>query len=37
MNIVKFLEMLGILYAEKNNAKIKSIKITPVEKQKDAQ
>lgn len=27
MNVEKFFETLGILYAEKNNIKIKSIKI----------
>lgn len=27
MNIEKFFEVLGILYAEKNNVKIKSLKV----------
>lgn len=27
MNVEKFFETLGVLYAEKNNVKIKSIKI----------
>ena len=32
MNIKKFFEILGTLYAEKNNIKIKSIKIEKVKK-----
>lgn len=32
MNIEKFFEMLGILYAEKNNIKIKSFKLKRIDK-----
>ena len=32
MNVEKFFEILGVLYAEKNNIKIKSIKIEKVKK-----
>lgn len=35
MNIEKFFETLGILYAEKNNAKLKSIKIRKLKTDKD--
>lgn len=31
MNIEKFLEVLGILFAEKNNINIKSIKIKKID------
>ena len=31
MNIEKFFEVLGILYAEKNNINIKSIKIKKID------
>lgn len=33
MNIEKFFEMLGILYAEKNNIKIKTFKIKKTKKE----
>ena len=33
MNIEKFFEVLGILYAEKNNLKIKSIKIEKIKRE----
>lgn len=33
MNIEKFFEVLGILVAEKNNAKLKSFKIKRIEKE----
>ena len=33
MNVEKFLEILGVLYAEKNNIKIKSIKIEKIKKE----
>ena len=32
MNIEKFFEVLGILYAEKNNIKIKSFKLKSIDK-----
>jgi hypothetical protein len=32
MNVEKFFEMLGILYAEKNNIKIKSFKLKRIDK-----
>ena len=33
MNVEKFFEILGILYAEKNDIKIKSIKIQKIKKE----
>lgn len=34
MNVEKFFEVLGILYAKKNNVRIKSIVIEPIEIEK---
>lgn len=36
MNVKKFFEVLGILYAKKNSVKIKSLVIEPVESERDA-
>lgn len=33
MNITKFFEVLGILYAKKNNVKIKSMEIEKIKKE----
>lgn len=35
MNIKKFFEVLGILYAKKNNVKIKSITIESIDNERE--
>ena len=35
MNIKKFFEVLGILYAKRNNVKIKSIVVEPIEGERE--